>query len=58
MEVDKDVAKVMKDFHSHHKVIGMTCISPILAAKVFKGTNLIMTMGGVKGDKWPHAGAS
>ena len=48
----------MKDFHTHHKVIGMACIAPILAAKVFKGTNLIMTMGGVKGDKWPHAGAS
>jgi len=34
MEVDKDVAKVLKDFHDHKKVIGLTCIAPILAAKV------------------------
>jgi len=35
MEVDKDVAKVLKDFYEHKKVIGLACISPILAAKVF-----------------------
>ena len=35
MEVDKDVAKVLKDFYNHNKVIGMTCLSPVLAAKVF-----------------------
>ena len=35
MEVDQDVAKVLKDFYNHNKVIGMTCISPVLAAKVF-----------------------
>ncbi len=58
MEVDKDVCKILKDFHSHQKVIGMTCISPVLAAKVFAGVPLAMTLGGVTGKNWPYAGAS
>jgi enhancing lycopene biosynthesis protein 2 len=57
-EVDKDVCKILKDFHSHQKVIGMTCISPVLAAKVFAGVPLAMTLGGVTGKNWPYAGAS
>ena len=34
MQVDPDVALVLKDFHEAGKVIGMTCTAPILAAKV------------------------
>ena len=32
MTVKDDVANVLREFHSHNKVIGMTCIAPLLAA--------------------------
>ena len=35
MAVMQDVASVMKDFHVAQKYMGLCCISPILAAKVF-----------------------
>ena len=35
MTVQADIEKVLKDFHSMNKVIGLTCIAPVIAAKVF-----------------------
>ena len=35
MEVKPDVSQVLKDFHQNQKYIGLCCISPIIAAKVF-----------------------
>jgi enhancing lycopene biosynthesis protein 2 len=58
MEVDPEVARVLNDFYTNKKIIGLTCISPVLAAKVFQGETLSMTMGGIKGDNWPYANAS
>lgn len=60
MTVQEDVTKVMKDFHSANKHIGLCCIAPILAAKVFgsnsggKGAKLTL---GCKGDDWPYNGS-
>lgn len=58
MVVKEDIAKVLNDFYDHKKVIGLTCIAPVLAAKALSGKKIKMTMGGVKGDNWPYAGAS
>lgn len=60
MTVKEDVAKVMKDFHGEQKYIGLCCIAPVVAAKVF-GTNsggpgLKMTLG-CRGDNWPYNGS-
>jgi len=60
MVVQDDVSAVMKDFHAAQKYIGMCCISPVVAAKVF-GTNsggpgLKMTLG-CRGDDWPYNGS-
>lgn len=55
-----DVASVLKDFHSNGKQIGLCCISPVLAAKVFGknsgGPGAKMTLG-CRGDEWPYNGS-
>merc|ERR1719245_2074453 len=60
MTVEEDVSSVLKDFHSNQKYIGLVCISPIIAAKVFGkasgGPGIKLTLG-CKGDQWPHQGA-
>lgn len=51
MTVHDDVASVLKDFKDNRKIIGLSCIAPVLAAKTFEGQcQLEMTMGGVEGD--------
>ncbi|KAJ9576488.1 hypothetical protein L9F63_006701 [Diploptera punctata] len=57
MKVDKDVERVLKEFHAARKPIGLCCIAPILAVKVFPNSKVTL---GKKDDgkgKWPHAGA-
>lgn len=62
MIVNTDVERVLKDFHANSKHIGMCCIAPILAAKVFgtiqgSGPGVTITLGckEVKNDKsWPN----
>jgi enhancing lycopene biosynthesis protein 2 len=60
MTVQDDVAGVLKDFHAAKKQIGLCCIAPVVAAKVFGtksgGPGLKMTLG-CRGDDWPHNGA-
>ncbi len=56
--VDPTVAKVLREFHGLRKSIGMCCIAPVIAAKVFgsKG-GVSITLGKDEGASWPHAGA-
>lgn len=57
MEVNKDVERVLKEFHAAKKPIGLCCIAPVLAAKVIPNSKVTL---GKKDDgkgKWPHAGA-
>ena len=35
MTVHEDIEKVLRDFRSADKVIGLTCIAPVIAAKIF-----------------------
>jgi len=56
MKVDPDVEKILLDFKANKKVIGMTCISPIIAAKVFGKDGIKLTLGG-RGENWPYDGA-
>jgi len=37
MTVHDDVASVLKDFKDNRKIIGLSCIAPVLAAKTFEG---------------------
>jgi len=45
---------LLKEFHSAGKVIGLTCIAPILAAKVLGEKNLKITLG-KHGENFPFA---
>ncbi len=60
MIVQPDVEKALKQFHSSHKVIGLTCIAPIVAARVFGtkfgGPGLTLTLGKT-GTNWPYNGS-
>lgn len=60
MSVQEDVASVLKDFHGAKKYIGMSCIAPVVAAKVFGskygGPGIKLTLG-CRGDNWPYNGA-
>jgi enhancing lycopene biosynthesis protein 2 len=47
-KVNEDVVRVLKDFHKAKKPIGLCCIAPVLAAKVFN--NVTITLG-KKGNK-------
>eukprot|EP00588_Corethron_pennatum_P014229 CAMPEP_0194270502 /NCGR_PEP_ID=MMETSP0169-20130528/4477_1 /TAXON_ID=218684 /ORGANISM="Corethron pennatum, Strain L29A3" /LENGTH=230 /DNA_ID=CAMNT_0039012577 /DNA_START=61 /DNA_END=753 /DNA_ORIENTATION=- len=55
LEVDPQVEEVIKSFLSQKKVLGFSCIAPIIAAKVIPGVKISFGMG--EGDKFPHAGA-
>ena len=46
------------DFRSNDKVIGLTCIAPIIAAKVFgkQEGGVKLTLGG-RSDNFPYAGS-
>lgn len=62
MAVKDDVASVMKEFHAAQKYMGLCCISPILAAKVFGknsgGQGAKLTLGSKGGeDAWPYQGS-
>ena len=56
MEVESDVEKILHDFKNQEKVIGLTCIAPIIAAKVFGQEGVKLTLGG-RGDNFPYAGS-
>ena len=60
MTVNDQVEKALKAFHSEKKVIGLACIAPVVAARVFGtkfgGPGVTLTLGS-KGDKWPYNGS-
>ena len=56
MTVHEDVEQVMRDFRSQEKVIGLTCIAPVIAAKIFGKDGVKMTLGG-SGENFPYAGS-
>lgn len=56
--VDDTVEQVIKSFHSKKKPIGLTCIAPVLVAKLIPGVKITMGMDeeGENGE-FPYAGA-
>ncbi|XP_062358936.1 putative glutamine amidotransferase-like class 1 domain-containing protein 3B, mitochondrial isoform X2 [Cinclus cinclus] len=49
--VSREVEGVLRAFHTAHKPIGLCCISPVLAAKIFPGCEV--TVG--HDTEWPYA---
>ncbi|XP_016363805.1 ES1 protein homolog, mitochondrial-like [Sinocyclocheilus rhinocerous] len=49
--VNEQVKTVLEAFHAEKKPIGLCCISPVLAAKVFPGCEV--TVGHDKDDRYP-----
>ncbi|ESO95105.1 hypothetical protein LOTGIDRAFT_160866 [Lottia gigantea] len=58
MKVNDEVEKTLKDFYNEKKPIGLCCISPVLAAKVFNGCEVTVGSDKEEGGKWPHAGTA
>uniref|UniRef100_A0A3B3S255 Glutamine amidotransferase class 1 domain containing 3 n=1 Tax=Paramormyrops kingsleyae TaxID=1676925 RepID=A0A3B3S255_9TELE len=55
-EVNKDVERVLMDFHKAGKPIGLCCISPVLAARVLGKVEVTVGHEEEEGGKWPYAG--
>ena len=56
MTVHEDFEFVLRDFRKKEKVIGLTCIAPVIAAKVFGDEGVKLTLGG-RGPNFPYAGS-
>lgn len=56
MEVQTDIEQIMRQFRQADKYIGLTCIAPIIAAKVFGSEGAELTLG-ARGDDFPYAGS-
>ena len=56
MTVHEDIEKVLREFKQADKVIGLTCIAPIIAAKVFGNDGVKLTLGG-RSSNFPYAGS-
>uniref|UniRef100_A0A8D1XEC0 Glutamine amidotransferase class 1 domain containing 3 n=1 Tax=Sus scrofa TaxID=9823 RepID=A0A8D1XEC0_PIG len=57
-KVDRDVERVLREFHGAGKPIGLCCIAPVLAAKVLRGVEVTVGHEQEEGGKWPHAGTA
>ena len=57
-QLNEQVAKVLNDFHSVNKPIGLCCIAPVLAAKTFKGCEVTVGMDSECDGRFPYAGAT
>uniref|UniRef100_A0A671NF22 ES1 protein homolog, mitochondrial-like n=1 Tax=Sinocyclocheilus anshuiensis TaxID=1608454 RepID=A0A671NF22_9TELE len=57
-KVNKEVERVLNDFHNAGKPIGLCCISPVLAAKVLPGVDVTVGHEEEEGGKWPYAGTT
>ncbi|NXI04001.1 GAL3B protein, partial [Pachycephala philippinensis] len=52
--ISREVEDVLRAFHAAHKPIGLCCISPVLAAKIFPGCEV--TVGhDTECEQWPYA---
>ncbi|XP_056146011.1 LOW QUALITY PROTEIN: glutamine amidotransferase-like class 1 domain-containing protein 3, mitochondrial [Lampris incognitus] len=56
--VNKDVERVVKDFHKAGNPIGLCCISPVLAAKTLPSVEVTVGHEEEEGGKWPYAGTA
>ena len=59
--VNDDVARVLREFGDAGKPVGLCCIAPVLAAKVFAGDGQIsLTVGSedTEDERWPYAGTA
>ncbi|KAJ8004523.1 hypothetical protein DPEC_G00137160 [Dallia pectoralis] len=56
--VNKDVERVLKEFHKAGKPIGLCCISPVLAAKLIPGVEVTVGKEEEEGGRWPYAGTA
>ncbi|XP_072826159.1 glutamine amidotransferase-like class 1 domain-containing protein 3, mitochondrial isoform X1 [Vicugna pacos] len=56
--VDRDVERVLKEFHQAGKPIGLCCIAPVLAAKVLSGIEVTVGHEQEEGGRWPYAGTA
>eukprot|EP00045_Choanoeca_perplexa_P002435 m.24485 g.24485 ORF g.24485 m.24485 type:complete len:246 (+) comp11517_c0_seq1:25-762(+) len=54
MAVDETVEAVLKQFHAAKKPIGLCCIAPVLAAKVFPGCQVTVGSATTSAE-WPYA---
>ena len=54
MTVEPDMERVLHDFKDAKKVIGLSCIAPVLASKVFGEVELTL---GCSAENWPYAGS-
>lgn len=57
MSVDQQTERVLKEFLAARKPIGMCCISPVLAGKVFGKCTVTLGQDTEQDGKWPFAGA-
>ncbi|PNI55821.1 T0078563 isoform 1, partial [Pan troglodytes] len=57
-KVNKEVERVLKEFHQAGKPIGLCCIAPVLAAKVLRGIEVTVGHEQEEGGKWPYAGTA
>ncbi|KAM9038660.1 putative glutamine amidotransferase-like class 1 domain-containing protein 3B, mitochondrial [Sarcophilus harrisii] len=57
-KVNKDVERILSQFHKEGKPIGLCCISPILAAKVIQGTEVTVGHEQEEEGKWPYCGTA
>ena len=62
MTVDERLEKILKEFHNSRKPIGLCCISPVIAARLFPGAKI--TLGKLKNltddeakNVFPYTGA-
>jgi len=58
LEVTEEVANVLHSFHGVKKPIGLCCIAPVIAAKVFKGCSVTLGQDSSQDGKWPYSGAT
>lgn len=60
MSVHDDIDEILKQFHKNKKWLGLCCISPIIAARVFgkkfNGPGVTLTLGS-DGKSWPYDGS-
>ncbi|OWF41050.1 ES1 protein homolog, mitochondrial-like [Mizuhopecten yessoensis] len=58
MTIEKDVQRVIKDFHKESKPIGLCCIAPVLVAKLVPGCEVTVGSDKEEGGRWPYAGTA
>ncbi|XP_078310664.1 glutamine amidotransferase-like class 1 domain-containing protein 3, mitochondrial [Crassostrea virginica] len=58
MTVEPSVEKVIKEFHSAKKPIGLCCISPVLAARTIPGCTVTVGQDKDVDGTWPYAGTA